>query len=306
MAKMPGNNLTAKILAVIMAIILWMYVMNEQNPSIESSFIVPLEVRNLASNYVAPDTPETVRIKLRGPRNVMAGVAIRDLKAYVDAKGLNEGRHNLKVQTVVPASLDVVNADPTSVQLVIDMITKRQLPVEVRLSGTTTNGVTVAKTSVSPNQVTIEGPRRLVDAVEKAVAHVGLGGKNVDFTAAIPVTLLGSDGQGIEGLTVYSDKVNVAVTLAKVPEKKTVEIKAILYGDLPNGVTLKRLKAEPPKVDLTGTKEALDKIEFVYTEPINVTGVGKDTTRDVKLQLPEGIIAAKDPVTVTIFVETKG
>lgn len=66
----PGEtkNVVMKIFAIILAIILWLYVMNEQNPPIESSFNIPLEVRNTATSNVVSDVPETVRIKIRGPR----------------------------------------------------------------------------------------------------------------------------------------------------------------------------------------------------------------------------------------------
>jgi len=64
MSKITSNNLTAKIVALILAAILWLYVMNEQNPPIESSFSLPVEVRNGQTNLVVSDLPDTVRIKL--------------------------------------------------------------------------------------------------------------------------------------------------------------------------------------------------------------------------------------------------
>ena len=40
------RNLPAKILALCVAVILWVVVMNDQNPAIEGSFNVPLAVVN--------------------------------------------------------------------------------------------------------------------------------------------------------------------------------------------------------------------------------------------------------------------
>ena len=36
------HNLLAKIAALIVAIVLWLYVMNDQNPSMEASYTVPV------------------------------------------------------------------------------------------------------------------------------------------------------------------------------------------------------------------------------------------------------------------------
>jgi len=304
MAKLR-NNLTTKILSVIAAIVLWMYVMNEQNPPLESSFTVPLEIRNLAINLVAPDAPETVRIKLRGPRSIIAGVSSQDLKAYVDAKGFDAGRHSVKVQVVVPASLDVVDINPDKFTLVIDQVIKRQLPVEVRLSGTAAEGNTVSKTVVSPTHITIAGPQRLVEAVDKAIANVNLTGRSADFTTAVPLVLVGADGKEIQGLTLYSDKVNVSVTLVRAPVTKTVEVKAILYNELPAGVTLKRLTTEPGQVEITGPAEVVNNLSYIYTQPVNVGGIHQDTTLEAKLQIPEEVSVNTNSVNVTITVQTR-
>ena len=40
------RNLAAKILCFLVALVLWGYVMNEQNPSIEGTFTVPLTITN--------------------------------------------------------------------------------------------------------------------------------------------------------------------------------------------------------------------------------------------------------------------
>ena len=74
-SRLPKKNLTAKIIALIMAIILWVYVMNEQNPPVETSMDTPLEVRNLSTSVIAVDIPETVRVKVRGPRTLIIGRA---------------------------------------------------------------------------------------------------------------------------------------------------------------------------------------------------------------------------------------
>ena len=74
MGKLPMRNWVAKILALILAFILWIYVMNEQNPPVEATFSVPLEVQNLADPLILQDAPDYIRIKVKGPRSIVAGI----------------------------------------------------------------------------------------------------------------------------------------------------------------------------------------------------------------------------------------
>ena len=59
--KIQSRNIMAKFLAILLATGLWFYVMNEQNPPTEVKRTVPLEVKNLASNYVVVDIPREIK-----------------------------------------------------------------------------------------------------------------------------------------------------------------------------------------------------------------------------------------------------
>jgi YbbR domain-containing protein len=303
MARIPGNNTTAKILCLILAAILWIYVMNEQNPPVDSTFTVPLEVRSLPEGYMAIDAPEVVRVKVRGPRSIVAGALPKDLKTYVDAKGLKEGRHNLLVYAQAPASLEVVEVNPDRLNLRIDAAYQRQFPVEIKLTGTATTGSVVVKATSSVASVTVEGARSLVDAVDKVIAIIDLTGKNADFNANVSLVAVNHEGKGIEGLAVNPNKAVVTLNMVKGPYKKIVDIKPTIYGELGPGITLKRITTDPEKIEISGEANALQKIDFVYTEPVNLTGINQDSTKDVRLQLKEGIVTTQDTISVKIAVE---
>ena len=40
------HNLPAKIAALIVAVVLWLYVMNDQNPAMEGTYTVPVTIEN--------------------------------------------------------------------------------------------------------------------------------------------------------------------------------------------------------------------------------------------------------------------
>lgn len=298
-----AKNIAPKIFAIILAIVLWLYVMNEQNPPIESSFSIPLEVRNAATSYVINDVPDTVRIKIRGPRSIVAGVLNGDLRAYIDVKGLGEGRHTVKVVAAVPSSLELVEITPDKLPLVIDATVSKQLPVEVRVDGAPAKGILTGKVAAANQQVTLEGPKSLVSAVGKVVAPVDLTGKSADFTADARLVPVNQQGKEIEGLTIYPEKTQVSVSLTPIA-KKMLDVKLVTQGTLPDGLVIKGIVAQPEKVEVSETAAGKDssKVEVVYTEPVSLTDIRQDTTREVRLLLPEGLTVTPATIKVTIKV----
>jgi len=306
MDNFPRNNLTAKILALIFAIILWVYVMNEQNPPVDVALQVPLEVRNLAAGHVAADVVQTVRIKVRGPRNLVAAVG-RDtnIKAYLDLSDVGEGRQTVKVHAAIPSGIEVAELTPDKITLRIDKIIARKVPVEARFTGTAPGGATVGKVVPGLNEVTVEGPRSMVDDVEKVIAHIDLTGQTGDFSAELPLVAIGRDGKTVEGLKITPSKVIVKTSLLQGANKKLADIKTIVTDELAPGFVLRSITTEPEKIEITGEPQLLSQIDFVYTEPISLNGIDKDTKKEIKLQLRSGITAAKNTVIAHITVEKK-
>ena len=49
-----------KIICLLLAIVLWFVIINEQNPLSEGSYTVPITVENLDSQYITSNVPKTV------------------------------------------------------------------------------------------------------------------------------------------------------------------------------------------------------------------------------------------------------
>ncbi|WP_346354715.1 CdaR family protein [Azotosporobacter soli] len=296
------KNMPAKILALILAVVLWVYVMNDQNPMIESSVEVPLEVRNQAAATSLLDVPEKVKIKVRAPRNLLINLQNQEIKAFIDLKGIGEGRSTVKVYTAVPTNLEVAEVFPEKINLRLEPIIARQVPVEVRLGGTPSVGTMVSKVSASQQTVSIEGPQNLLETVNKVVAVVDISGRNADFTAEAPVQILNSNDKVVEGVKIAPDHIQVAVQILQGIGKKQLDIKALTFGDLPKGMRMEAIMTMPNKVEASGSEKILEKMEFVYTEPVNLTGLDKDTEIDVPLQAKDGIAVAPSAVKVRILI----
>ncbi|MDF2564130.1 MAG: YbbR family protein [Massilibacillus sp.] len=302
MIDMINRNLTAKIIALIVAIVLWFFVMNEQNPAIDSSFTLPLEVTHAPDGYTVNRSVESVKLKVRGPRSLFATATERDFKAYVDLSGIKEGKHSIKVQTVLPQGFDIVTISPETVIFDIDKIIKRDIKVDVAFSGTPDSGVTIGKAAAAVNTVTIQGSTAAVNSVAKIVGYINLAGRDTDFTVDMPIVAVNSEGKEVSDIKLSTDSVKVDVSIVKGLYKKYVDIKPNIGDDLPADYILNGIKIEPAKIDIYGDQRVVDTLEFVYTEKISLADVDKSTSKQIKVQLPIGITVTNDTITAKIDV----
>lgn len=300
--RLPKKNLTAKILALIMAVVLWVYVMNEQNPFIDTNVEVPLEVKNLSTSLSATDMPEQIRVKVRGPRSTIMMLPTEDVKAYIDVKGLSEGKNIVKVHVTVPTGLEVVEINPDKVTLRLETLVSKQVPLGVQVSGTPPKGIVFERAVPNVEKVTLHGPKNLLDTVTQAFVQVNVSEKNNDFFVKLPISPVNQNGKVVEGVHANPDFAEVKVSLTQSVVKKSVDVKVNLAGELTKGVELKQITSNPSKVEVSGSEALVEKMDAVFTEPISVTNIEKDTDIEVKLQTKEGITVDKKTVKVHISV----
>ena len=302
MDRLPKKNITAKIIALIMAINLWVFVMNEQNPPVETSMDIPLEVRNLSNSVVAVDIPETVRVKVRGPRTLIIGLSQKDVKSYIDLKGLSDGSNSVKVNTAIPANFELVEVSPEKINFRLDTIASVQLPVEAKIIGTPQSGAVVGKITYNVPTVTVKGPSALLSAVAKVRADVDVSGQSTDFTLDSPLVSVDENGKKVDGVVVTPGNVSMSVTIIPMVHKKIVEIKPNIIGTLAKGFKLNQVSINPERTEISGDDKILEKTDFIFTEPVNLTGIDKDTGMEVKLQVKDGIVSNRASVTVNISI----
>jgi YbbR domain-containing protein len=76
---------------------------------------VPIVVRNAV--YRTTVTPATVRITVRGPRSTTELLELDHGAVYIDAAGLEPGGHTATPSVDLPADVELVKQEPTSVKL---------------------------------------------------------------------------------------------------------------------------------------------------------------------------------------------
>ena len=124
MAIAPFRDFSLKLLAVLIAVFLWLSVTDER--IIERGFQVPLEYENVPRTLrIAGDSPDVVRVRLRGPADAVGGVEPDDLAAVLDLSGGQPGRHAFDMldgRVRTPPGVEVTSVVPETVNLVLEQV----------------------------------------------------------------------------------------------------------------------------------------------------------------------------------------
>ena len=299
------KNLPVKILALIASIIMWGYVMNEENPSVNGRYTVPVEIINAPEGYDVNMGVREVTLKVRAPRSLMAAAHESDFKAVIDLSGDTEGEYDEKIRTVIPKGFELLGMSDDTVHVTMEALIAHGVPVDIVVNGKAAHGMELGEITPSQQYVNVYGPRHLVDSIVKASGKIKLADNNSDFTMRVKLTAVTADGENINNLAVLPGELDVTVQLVPGEGKKIVPVKPAVSGILPEGYVLGEVTVQPNQVELAGANKTLADIKNVDTVPVSLHGVTSTLDKDVELSLPEGIASTVKKVTLHIVIKSK-
>lgn len=195
MFQLITKNWHLKFLSLFFAVLLWLFVMGEQKA--EVGFTVPLELKNLPHGLiVANEVPSLVDVRISGPRTLLSKLQPSALSMSVDLNGLKAGLTTFKrldQNLNIPSMLRVSRLSPSYVEVKLERVREKRVPVHVLLSGEPAPGAKLGKVKVNPNSVIIEGAEsevKNVDAVE--TEPVDITSVQESFTLTVPINYRGT------------------------------------------------------------------------------------------------------------------
>jgi len=290
MRKFFATDTALKVISIVAALIMWLYVMNEQNPQVTYVIRdVPVKLQNLdESKFALKDGSEEykVNVKVKGRRSLVADLKPGDIEANVNLRGRMEGDNLIRVDVSTPNNVELVDVSPREIMVTLDAIVEEQLPVSVDVAGVPAAGFAVDKAISKPQAVVVNGPRSLVNAVKKVSASIDVSDKTSTVVTTLPVRVLDAQNKEQKGITFRPDVVEVTVSIVPV---SNVQILPNIKGDPPEGYIIRDVRIDPPTVVVTGSQDLLKSLQSISTEPINVDGATSTVSTEVKLIIPKGV-----------------
>jgi len=300
------NNLLYKIIAIVLAVLLWLYVNNQENPVTDQIFTVPLEVRGLEQKLTISDRPSFVKVRVQGQRKTLDDLTSRDLQAFLEMSGLDVGQHIAEVHVSVPEKTQLVSITPSSVNLNVEVLTTAQYTVDVSYSDNTpAEGYLALKPVLTPTQVLLSGPEDKLKEVDLVYVEVDLGEYSFNYHQKLPIKVEDEKGNLLlDWINVTPSQVDVLVPVVNELPSKTVPIKVPISGTPEEGYGVSRLVVEPEFLTVMGELHAINGLESLTTESVNIEGAELDVVKQVDIILPEGITLNREVyVTAVVRIE---
>ena len=309
MLRWLWDNLSALVLALVLALVVWVSAVNTTDPVEVRAFssALPIEYLGLPTGLVlVGDAPAHARVTLRAPQSVWDLLTARDLHVEARLAGLGEGTHDISLVGVVdrqPARITIV--EPARLEITLEKAATTELSIRAVTSGEPALGYRLDDPIAVPDTVSISGPASLVEQVAEVLAQVDITGRREDVDTEVRLAPLDSQGRAIVGLTLAPDSARVVTTVHQLVGYRLVAVIPIIQGQVDTGYQVSSINVSPTLVTVfSPDPKAVEALPgFVETDPVNLTGARDDIEQTVGVILPEGtFLAGSQAVVVQIAV----
>jgi YbbR domain-containing protein len=163
--RLRGGNIGLRLLALVLAIGLWMFVNAGERGSVEP-LTVPISYRSLPKGMVIVNHPPAfVKIEVTGPRTLLSLLDPERLTLKINLRGVAAGQSEFKIfpgMFNVGRNTTVTSISPDQLSLDIDHLVTRDVPVHLAVQGKVEPGYTITSVDITPPNVTVVGPSRYV------------------------------------------------------------------------------------------------------------------------------------------------
>lgn len=306
MNKTGIRNLAPKIISILFALVLWIYVMSVINPRVSSDLAnIPVKLVNLEELkeqglVIAGSEDFKVRVRLTGRRDEVFKVSPEQIQIKADLRGYKLGVNNIPLEVSAPNNIGV-DVSPRFIRVELEEIIKKQRDVKVLITGSPKKNYVVGNLEYKPTVIWIEGPESYVNSVENVVAKLDVTGESKNLLLSLPLKPVNSRGEevpGVEVKTAYAD-VSLDINLLK-----SVPIKPDLQVTTGDGYIISNVEINPKEVILKGQEEILKGITDITTDIVKAENLTTDQVIETKLKLPQGVTLQEEiPITVSISLE---
>jgi YbbR domain-containing protein len=258
MAYHPFRHLGLKVLAIVLACVLWFTVAGEH--VVERSLRVPLAARNLPQSLeIVGDLPAAVDIRVRGSAAQLSRLDSGDVVAMLDLANARTGARLFHLRTdevQVPYGIEVAQVNPPSLSLSLEKSVRRTVPIVPTTDGEPAPGFVVGRMSAEPSTVQIIGPESHVRDVSAATTEpIEIDGRTERVRDVVKVGVTDSSVRLVE----QEMSATVVIEILPAPIEREVTGVPVRARNLAPGLVARVVPAVV-NVDVRGQRDLLGRV----------------------------------------------
>lgn len=314
---MKSKFVTA-VVSVLIAFVLWLYVIMVISPGSEESYYdIPVVLQNesvLADRglMITSDIP-TVDLRLAGNRTDLIELNKGNISILVNvASILAPGTHRLDYSVVYPgtipdSAISIQSSDPTLIPLRVERRIKKNVDVVVEYIGSVPEDFIADKENAILDYPTIEvsGPESVMSQIECAVIQVDLTDQDETMVGEYAYTLCNADKEPVDVklVTTNVESVNLTVKIQRIKEIE-LRVKVVDGGGATEATS--SITIQPMNIRVSGSDMLLEQLEYLEIGTINLAELLRDQELDFPITLPEGVTNETGITEATVKVRFPG
>lgn len=301
MDKWFKNNLTTKLMALAVSVLLWgMVHMDSGAPTppttiIDTKIIEDVKIQTYGfddSDYALTGINiDRVNLEVKGRRSDITTIFADEYKVKLDLSSVKgPGTHTLPLKASLPGGVELVSINPSVVTVTVEKRVTKPVNVTIGTKGEPAKDYRVgAPVTIEPGSVNVTLPESELARLAEVKGIVDLDGANENIVEKkVKLAAYDKDGKVLEDAILEPS--TIAAEIPIEASFVTVPIEFEYTGRLPEDLVLSKVNPKVKEVKLFGSKEALAGAKTYTGVTINLANVKKSgiTVLTADLTPPEG------------------
>lgn len=310
-----SNNLGYKLLSLLLAILLWNYVVTT-NTSITRS----KTVYNLTGTVSGQSTLMTNKLALtESPEDVLSGISVTveapqadyskvsadNIQVTLDLSNVrNTGTQEVPLRAYTTYGR-VRTISPQSLTLQFENLDSRNVAVNSVITGED-EGYWYNVSRSNPAVLTVSGAASVVQSIASARVTANVDGMYSSTITALPYQLLDSSGNEIPQDMLNCSTSSISLNLDIYPCRDipiSADYESFVTGTPAEGYTLEAVNIQPESIQVAAEQELLDSLTELFIEPVSIDGATKSfSVKSTVTQLSDFKNVSSEQVYVNIDI----
>ena len=312
MFRWLGKNISTFILALVLAIGVWIAAVNASDPDVEKDYPTPtlLEIVGQDTALVITNNyTEQITLNLRAPQSIWAQLTANDenIHAILDLSGLEPGEYSLTPQIQIGIQpTRIISFTPPSIEIKLEELVTQTSPVNLSLNLETSLGYQAGSARLNADEVLISGPKSLVDRVDTVQASLTKSDVREDISESLTIEALDVEGKLVRGIDLSLDSVEIFIPVSQEGGYRDMAVKVVIEGQVADLHRLTNITVFPLVVTVySADTQLVNSLSgLLETEALDITSISEDVSARLKLNLPENVSLVGDQsVLVKVSVE---
>ncbi len=281
------DNLGFKLLALLITVAIWLFVVVEKQP--EVGFIVPVNFSNIPKSMaLIKREPPDIEVRVKGPESLISNLTSRQFVVDMDLSQAQAGETTFFLSTDsinIPRGIRVVRLLPSQVSATLESIVERLIPIEPVVLGVPAEGYELGGIKVFPEMIKVRGAKSKVEQLTTArTSSLDISGLDKSVTQEVELMALEEDIALTENHKIELRAIIQEKTEDKILNSIPIKVLPITHGAVIEPQTVKLMLNGPlSQIRSLTAKQVNASINLLDLKP-------GDEELKIDIQLPTNII----------------